>query len=102
MIGLFSFCLLGLLKSPLRWNNYSEKFHLLLELEEQQMNRALIKYNIPNRNMKYAVMFRDRVNSDLLVLEVNMCDAHSHSLPHIHRLFLTCSHSTFSSSLLLF
>ncbi|XP_035512110.1 putative helicase mov-10-B.1 [Morone saxatilis] len=59
-----------LLESPLSWENYSEKFHLLLYLEEQQMVVDIKRYNIPNKERKEATMFRDLLNKKLLVLEV--------------------------------
>ncbi|KAI3356934.1 hypothetical protein L3Q82_003576 [Scortum barcoo] len=61
---------INLLKSPLTWENYSEKFHLLLYLEELQMEVDIRRYNIPNNDRKHAVMTRDWVNKKLLVLEV--------------------------------
>ncbi|KAM8753802.1 putative helicase mov-10-B.1 [Acanthopagrus schlegelii] len=59
-----------LLESPLSWENYSEKFHLLLYLEEQQMEVDIKRYNIPNDDRAEATMTRDRDNKKLLVLEV--------------------------------
>ncbi|XP_058491151.1 putative helicase mov-10-B.2 isoform X1 [Solea solea] len=60
-----------LLKSPLSWDNYAEKFQLLLYLEELQMEVDIRRYNIPNSETKeHAPMFRDTVNTKLLVLEV--------------------------------
>lgn len=61
-----------LLESPLTWKNYSEKFQLLLYLEEQQMEVDIKRYNIPNNDRAEATMTRDR-DKKLLVLEVNMC-----------------------------
>ncbi|XP_044065664.1 putative helicase mov-10-B.2 [Siniperca chuatsi] len=60
----------ALLESPLSWENYSEKFQLLLYLEEQQMEVDIKRYNIPNNDREQAVMLRDKVNNKLLVLEV--------------------------------
>nr|XP_046252029.1 putative helicase mov-10-B.1 isoform X1 [Scatophagus argus] len=60
----------ALLESPLSRSNYSEKFHLLLYLEEQQMEVDIKKYNIPNSEQEVAIMTRDPVNKKLLVLEV--------------------------------
>ena len=62
-----------LLESPLSWENYSEKFHLLLYLEEQQMEVDIKRYNIPNDDRAEATMTRDRDNKKLLVLEVSIC-----------------------------
>lgn len=61
-----------LLESPLTWKNYSEKFQLLLYLEEQQMEVDIKRYNIPNNDRAEATMTRDR-DKKLLVLEVSMC-----------------------------
>uniref|UniRef100_A0A671X225 RNA helicase n=1 Tax=Sparus aurata TaxID=8175 RepID=A0A671X225_SPAAU len=58
-----------LLESPLTWKNYSEKFQLLLYLEEQQMEVDIKRYNIPNNDRAEATMTRDR-DKKLLVLEV--------------------------------
>ncbi|XP_045911976.1 putative helicase mov-10-B.2 isoform X1 [Micropterus dolomieu] len=60
----------ALLESPLSWENYTEKFQLLLYLEEQQMEVDIKRYNIPNSERKEAVMNRDTVNKKLLILEV--------------------------------
>nr|WGG62726.1 MOV10 [Lateolabrax japonicus] len=59
-----------LLESNLSWENYSEKFQLLLYLEEQQMEVDIKRYNIPNNEREKAIMVRDVVNKKLLVLEV--------------------------------
>ncbi|XP_032376607.1 putative helicase mov-10-B.1 [Etheostoma spectabile] len=60
-----------LLKSSLSWENYSERFQLLLYLEERQMEVDIKRYNIPNSEKEeHAVMVRDRFNKKLLVLEV--------------------------------
>ncbi|XP_029291385.1 putative helicase mov-10-B.1 [Cottoperca gobio] len=62
---------MALLKSPLSWENYTEKFQLLLYLEELQMVVDIKRYNIPNNEEDdHAVMFRDRANKKLLTLEV--------------------------------
>ncbi|XP_036958527.1 putative helicase mov-10-B.1 isoform X2 [Acanthopagrus latus] len=58
------------LQAPLSWENYSEKFHLLLYLEEQKMKEDIKKYNIPNDDREEATMTRDQSNKNLLVLEV--------------------------------
>lgn len=69
----FSFALFerNLLESPLSWQNYREKFQLLLFLEEQQMEVDIKRYNIPNPNREPATMIRDKFNKKLLVLEVS-------------------------------
>uniref|UniRef100_A0A667YRE2 RNA helicase n=1 Tax=Myripristis murdjan TaxID=586833 RepID=A0A667YRE2_9TELE len=59
-----------LLESPLSMENYSEKFQLLLYLEELQMDVDIKRYNIPNSEKDYASMFKDHVNKKLLVLEL--------------------------------
>ncbi|KAM4738304.1 putative helicase mov-10-B.1 [Anableps anableps] len=58
------------LESPLCWENYTEKFQLLLYLEEHQMEFDIRRYNIPNDERKYAELKRDPNNSRLLILEV--------------------------------
>ncbi|XP_074500385.1 putative helicase mov-10-B.2 [Sebastes fasciatus] len=59
------------LDCPLSWENYSEKFQLLLYLEELQMEVDIKRYNIPNSSEeKHAVMIRDPNNKKLLILEV--------------------------------
>ncbi|KAM6981807.1 putative helicase mov-10-B.2 [Tautogolabrus adspersus] len=58
------------LESPLSWENYCEKFQMLLFLEEQQMEVDIKRYNIPNDDGKLATMEKDHVNKRLLVLEV--------------------------------
>ncbi|KAM6925346.1 putative helicase mov-10-B.1 [Xenentodon cancila] len=58
------------LESPLRWEIYTEKFHLLLYLEELQMEVDIRRYNIPNGEKEYAVLKRDQHNKKLLLLEV--------------------------------
>ncbi|XP_056278748.1 putative helicase mov-10-B.2 [Pseudoliparis swirei] len=61
----------ALLESALSWENYTEKFQLLLYLEELQMEVDIKRYNIPNSEKKeHAVMRRDPVNKNLLILEV--------------------------------
>lgn len=59
-----------LLESPLSWQNYKEKFQLLLHLEEQQMEMDIKRYNIPNHDNEAATMTRDTINKKLLVLKV--------------------------------
>eukprot|EP00064_Thunnus_orientalis_P005544 superscaffoldBa00000547_g5558 len=58
------------LRCPLSWENYSEKFQLLLYLEELQMEVDIRRYNIPNNDREHACMVRDRINKKLLILEV--------------------------------
>ncbi|KAM4562218.1 putative helicase mov-10-B.2 [Odontesthes bonariensis] len=55
------------LESPLSWENYTEKFQLLLYLEERQMEVDIRRYNIPNADNEFAVLKRDK---KLLVLEL--------------------------------
>ncbi|KAK5863608.1 hypothetical protein PBY51_000629 [Eleginops maclovinus] len=60
----------ALLESPLSWENYSEKFQLLLYLEELQMEVDIKRYNIPNSEKEHTTMSRDKTNKKLLILEV--------------------------------
>ncbi|XP_056129615.1 putative helicase mov-10-B.2 [Lampris incognitus] len=60
----------AMLESPLSKDNYSERFRLLLFLEELQMAVDMQRYNIPNNERDYATMTRDTFNKKLLVLEV--------------------------------
>ncbi|XP_008285144.1 putative helicase mov-10-B.2 [Stegastes partitus] len=60
----------ALLESPLSWENYTEKFQMLLYLEELQMEVDIKRYNIPNDDGEYATMRQDERNKKLLVLEV--------------------------------
>ena len=62
-----------MLESPLSWENYTEKFQLLLYLEERQMEVDIRRYNIPNNEKEFALLKNDRFNKKLLVLEVTMC-----------------------------
>ncbi|KAI4888968.1 hypothetical protein NFI96_014931, partial [Prochilodus magdalenae] len=55
----------SLLESPLSFQNYAERFHLLLYLEESQMHVDIKRYNKDNVTMK-----KDQQNKKLLVLEV--------------------------------
>lgn len=65
----------GILESPLCWQNYAEKFKLMLYLEELQMKVDIRRYNIPNRETTEPIpMFRDKFNKKLLVLEVRTCN----------------------------
>ncbi|XP_060926857.1 putative helicase mov-10-B.2 [Limanda limanda] len=60
-----------LLETPLSRENYTQKFQLLLFLEERQMEVDIKRYNIPNNERaEHAVMTRDKDNKRLLVLEV--------------------------------
>ncbi|KAM4571551.1 putative helicase mov-10-B.1 [Fundulus diaphanus] len=59
-----------LLETPLCWENYTEKFQLLLYLEEHQMECDIRRYNIPNDDRAYAKLTRDSNNPRLLALEV--------------------------------
>ncbi|RVE70580.1 hypothetical protein OJAV_G00065900 [Oryzias javanicus] len=59
-----------LLESPLSWENYTEKFHLMLYLEELQMEVDIRSYNIPNSSKEFAVLSADPRSKQLLVLEV--------------------------------
>ncbi|XP_077369046.1 putative helicase mov-10-B.1 [Festucalex cinctus] len=58
------------LDSPLSFQNYSQKFHELLYLEEHQMQVDIRRYFIPNSDMEYACMERDPSNWKLLILKV--------------------------------
>ncbi|XP_024148851.1 putative helicase mov-10-B.2 [Oryzias melastigma] len=58
------------LESPLSWENYAEKFHLMLYLEELQMEVDIRSYNIPNSSKEHAVLSADPRIKHLLVLEV--------------------------------
>ncbi|XP_054464459.1 putative helicase mov-10-B.2 [Anoplopoma fimbria] len=60
----------ALLEGSLSWENYTEKFQLLLYLEELQMEVDIKRYNIPNSDNEHAVMQRDHYNKKLLILEV--------------------------------
>ncbi|KAI5610195.1 putative helicase mov-10-B.2, partial [Silurus asotus] len=55
----------SLLESPLDFNNYTERFQLLLYLEERQMDVDIKRYEQQNVTMK-----KDSFNKKLLVLEV--------------------------------
>ncbi|KAL6119600.1 mov10 [Pungitius sinensis] len=60
----------ALLEGSLCWEKYTEKFQLLLYLEEQQMEVDIKRYNIPNSDKEDVVMSRDPTNKKLLILEV--------------------------------
>ncbi|KAM3933121.1 helicase MOV-10 [Leptodactylus fuscus] len=55
----------NLLLTPLAFNNYDEKFHLLLHLEEIQMEIDIRKYDKHRQKME-----RDRRDNHLLILDV--------------------------------
>ncbi|TVK90475.1 putative RNA helicase SDE3 [Bagarius yarrelli] len=55
----------GVLESPLSIKQYAERFHLVLHLEEIQMEEDIQKYDMYNQTMK-----RDKTNRNLLVLQV--------------------------------
>ncbi|XP_020785667.2 putative helicase mov-10-B.2 isoform X2 [Boleophthalmus pectinirostris] len=57
----------GILEGPLSWENYAEKFKLMLYLEELQMEVDIRRYNIPNDDQQEATMERQK---KLLVLKV--------------------------------
>lgn len=56
----------SLLESPLDFNNYTERFQVLLYLEERQMEVDIKMYDKHDVTMKI-----DSFNKKLLVLEVN-------------------------------
>ncbi|XP_054641470.1 putative helicase mov-10-B.1 isoform X2 [Dunckerocampus dactyliophorus] len=58
------------LECSLTFENYSDKFHLMLYLEEHQMEVDIRRYFIPNSQMKFATMERDRYNKKLLILKI--------------------------------
>lgn len=53
------------LQRPLEWSNYSERFHLLLHLEEFQMKKEIEIYNEGN-----VPIFRHKRRTDLFILQV--------------------------------
>ncbi|XP_060724073.1 putative helicase mov-10-B.1 [Tachysurus vachellii] len=55
----------GVLESPLSIKQYAEYFHLLLHLEEIQMEEDIQKYDLYDQTLK-----RDKTNKSLLVLQV--------------------------------
>lgn len=57
----------------MNWENYTERFQVLLYLEELQMEVDIKRYNIPNADREHATMTKDKTNK-LLVLEVNISD----------------------------
>lgn len=64
----------AILESPLNWENYTERFQVLLYLEELQMEVDIKRYNIPNTDRGHATMSKDKTKKKLLVLEVNISD----------------------------
>ncbi|XP_076596549.1 LOW QUALITY PROTEIN: putative helicase mov-10-B.1 [Chaetodon auriga] len=60
----------SMLEDALSWEDYKEKFQLLLYLEELQMQVDIKRYNIPNDETKEGIFVRDPINSKLLVLKV--------------------------------
>lgn len=58
----------------MNWENYTERFQVLLYLEELQMEVDIKRYNIPNADREQATMTKDKTNKKLLVLEVNISD----------------------------
>lgn len=59
----------GVLKSALQMKNYSSRFHLLLHLEEIQMEVDIRKYDMYNQTMS-----PDQINRTLLTLRVSRGD----------------------------
>ncbi len=55
----------GLLNSPLKMKTYSHRFHLLLHLEEIQMEVDIRKYDLHNQTMT-----PDKSNKKLLTIRV--------------------------------
>lgn len=55
-----------MLESPLSIKQYAERFHLVLHLEEIQMEEDITKYDMYGQTMK-----RDKTHKDLLVLHVS-------------------------------
>ncbi|XP_030280361.1 putative helicase mov-10-B.1 [Sparus aurata] len=53
------------LQRPLEWSNYSERFHLLLHLEEFQMKKEIEIYNEGN-----VPIFRHKRRTDLFILQM--------------------------------
>lgn len=62
----------GVLEKPLSIKKYAERFHLVLHLEEIQMEEDIKKYDLYGQTMK-----QDKTNKNLLVLQVS---ANSHVL----------------------
>ncbi|KAM3872357.1 putative helicase mov-10-B.1 [Diretmus argenteus] len=59
-----------MVESPLTWKNYSQKLHLLLFLEEVQLERDMKKYNMVN-----VPLVRDEDDTKLFLLQVSDSDA---------------------------
>ncbi|KAM3858874.1 putative helicase mov-10-B.1 [Diretmus argenteus] len=59
-----------MVESPLTWKNYSQKLHLLLFLEEVQLERDMKKYNMVD-----VPLVRDEDDTKLFLLQVSDCDA---------------------------
>ncbi|KAK5863609.1 hypothetical protein PBY51_000630 [Eleginops maclovinus] len=57
----------------LNWENYPQKFHLLLHLEELQQKTEIEKNN------QHAPLLRDKDNTDLLILKIACAAKNSHS-----------------------
>lgn len=55
-----------MLESPLCIKQYAERLHLVLHLEEIQMEEDIKKYDMYGQTMK-----KDKTNKNLLVLQVN-------------------------------
>lgn len=66
----------GLLQSALRMKTYSSRFHLLLHLEEIQMEVDIRKYDLYNQTMTL-----DQSDKKLLTLKVSREDDHTITLP---------------------
>lgn len=66
----------GLLQCALRMKTYSSRFHLLLHLEEIQMEVDIRKYDLYNQTMTL-----DLSNKKLLTLTVSREDAHTITSP---------------------
>lgn len=76
----------NLLTSPLEFNNYHEKFHLLLHLEEIQMEIDIRKYDRLNQPME-----KDQRNPNLLILDVPGVAENRPSVLKGDHLFVTMS-----------
>ncbi|KAM3877119.1 putative helicase mov-10-B.1 [Diretmus argenteus] len=59
-----------MVESPLTWKNYSQKLHLLLFLEEVQLERDMKKYNMVD-----VPLVRDEDDTKLFLLQVSDSDA---------------------------
>lgn len=56
----------SILQSTLDFQNYLQRFKLLLHLEEYQMTKDILKYSMEN-----VTMTQDRNKKDLLLLDVS-------------------------------